>query len=90
MALTSRRIQLISNGTMCLLEVCLLRETRGSSILSKRAAKLRKETGNKKSVVDVYRGAGWQMAYYFRRTAQKHAILLKVRAGVVRRVGQQS
>ncbi|KAL1698500.1 MFS general substrate transporter [Schizophyllum commune] len=39
-------IQLISNGTMCLLEVCLLRETRGSSILSKRAAKLRKETGD--------------------------------------------
>lgn len=24
------------------------------------------------------RTAGWQMAYYFRRTAQKHAVLLKV------------
>lgn len=40
--------------------------------------KLKKESGSKKSIVDVYRGAGWQMAYYFRRTAQKHAVLLKV------------
>jgi hypothetical protein len=32
-----------------------------------------------KAKVDVYRGAGYQMAFFFRKTAQKHSVLLKVR-----------
>lgn len=47
--------------------------------------KLRKERkggagggANAKAKIDIYRGAGWQCAFFFRKTTQKHAVLLKV------------
>ncbi|CDR88715.1 related to TPO1-Vacuolar polyamine-H+ antiporter [Sporisorium scitamineum] len=41
-------VQLIVNGAVVILEFLLLRETRGSVILARRAAKLRKETGDQR------------------------------------------
>ncbi|KAN0061379.1 hypothetical protein ACQY0O_006226 [Thecaphora frezii] len=41
-------VQLIVNGVVVLLEILLLRETRGSVILTRRAKKLRKETGDQR------------------------------------------
>lgn len=39
-------VQLIINGAVCIIEFALLRETRGSVLLARRAKKLRKETGD--------------------------------------------
>lgn len=41
-------VQLIVNGAVVVLEFLLLRETRGSVILARRAAKLRKQTGDQR------------------------------------------
>ncbi|KAJ9474114.1 putative drug/proton antiporter YHK8 (putative) [Pseudozyma hubeiensis] len=41
-------VQLIVNGAVVILEFLLLRETRGSVILARRAAKLRKDTGDQR------------------------------------------
>ncbi|PWY97670.1 MFS general substrate transporter [Testicularia cyperi] len=41
-------VQLIVNGVVVILELILLKETRGSAILAKRAKKLRKETGDQR------------------------------------------
>lgn len=52
-------IQLIINGVHFVLVCCVLRETRGSVLLSKRAAKLRSETGDQRFVAatDVERAS---------------------------------
>ena len=41
-------VQLIVNGAVLLLELVLLRETRGSALLTRKAKKLRKETGDQR------------------------------------------
>lgn len=49
----SRWVQLIVNGAFLIVCLCFLKETRGSVILTKRAKRLRKETGDNR-----YRGIG--------------------------------
>ncbi|KAM0753204.1 hypothetical protein T439DRAFT_323839 [Meredithblackwellia eburnea MCA 4105] len=41
------------------------------------ANKSEKQDPNPKPKIDVFRGFGYQIAYYFRRMAQQHAVLLK-------------
>lgn len=49
-----------------------------AALKSRIGPKLRKEAKEGKEKVDVYRGAGWQMAYFYRKSSTRHAVMLKV------------